>query len=947
MHDLRVSVGLTATSLEGTTRRIGDSNGGELFSRDHRVRFDFDQRDFQYVGPKLPALVDNMARACRSTASFPFAFEPSPIADSDGHVTGVAGHAHLVDGGVLVNLPASDAIESIVRNPATDRVQRVLALVVPDPEGPPRDPGAAGGAPAITDVLSGSLLGIPRNQSLHGFIDEVAQHNVDVRARAAARNTLLETVDGPGLVGIAHDLFPAYRANRTAAAIRSTVDGVRNMLADRLAAAIATEDTDLIRRLRARIGEPIDAKSLAHVPLPFVPMDLSRGATEWCWGAMTVRRLTTLLRSIANDAGLPDNEVREVKGLLRDVQGCIDPGGRLELLGLNSNIIKQATGSDTPSLHTIVVDCVRSWPLLPATGDTGRTRKDLNALLDRLGEAAILLAEKLPALTRSETSGFRSVFSDCTPKEATERLLALEVIELAFAGFHFRTEQEIDLRQITSQRRSPMDPSERRSAATKLAGVQLGHFGAFLKRSWRANDWMWGRLDASTWVVDLLHRGIDGTEGVAEIVRADTRAVQQHVLREELPILATEIRADVKAGSPASARALAFLAHYDLAEKRQPLARADGDELSGLLELNRIGEERIEDDIGSDPLVRTMVTAVATSTSLLNRNGPMLLRTPLGVARIACSVRLVCHSPDGEGEPGRVGGLVGLILGVGLTTVAIDLFTRLDLGPVTFAAWIAVAAILFLGLVRAPLFAVPMLALAVLPGLLSMTPPRPRWYPPEVWWPHIPELAAAASFVIAFVAIGTLRRFRWADDQLRAIGTEKALLGRLPPTPTWRLVAPPLVIAVSIVAIKNLWIADWSGWPDWSLLGLGQETTQLVTRNLVLALPLLAVLLFGSAATGDHVRRRKLRGQPILGSDVGWQWASGATSVLVAAGALTAGRTRRARCGATRDLGRSPDGGVLPLHPHRPRLRRHRRPMDLRAAVAAPVCRRRRGCRSG
>ena len=33
------------------------------------------------------------------------------------------------------------------------------------------------------------------------------------------------------------------------------------------------------------------------------------------------------------------------------------------------------------------------------------------------------------------------------------------------------------------------------SPATKLAGMKLNHFGGFLKRSWRANDWLWGRLD--------------------------------------------------------------------------------------------------------------------------------------------------------------------------------------------------------------------------------------------------------------------------------------------------------------------------------------------------------------------------------------------------------------------------------------------------------------------
>src|SRR4029079_8645597 len=41
---------------------------------------------------------------------------------------------------------------------------------------------------------------------------------------------------------------------------------------------------------------------------------------------------------------------------------------------------------------------------------------------------------------------------------------------------------------------------------TKLAGMKLNHFGGFLKRSWRANDWLWGRLDG---VEHLLNSLID------------------------------------------------------------------------------------------------------------------------------------------------------------------------------------------------------------------------------------------------------------------------------------------------------------------------------------------------------------------------------------------------------------------------------------------------------
>jgi Protein of unknown function (DUF3376) len=37
-----------------------------------------------------------------------------------------------------------------------------------------------------------------------------------------------------------------------------------------------------------------------------------------------------------------------------------------------------------------------------------------------------------------------------------------------------------------------------RPATAKVAGLQLGHFGGFVKESWRANDWMWGILDGAS-----------------------------------------------------------------------------------------------------------------------------------------------------------------------------------------------------------------------------------------------------------------------------------------------------------------------------------------------------------------------------------------------------------------------------------------------------------------
>ena len=38
----------------------------------------------------------------------------------------------------------------------------------------------------------------------------------------------------------------------------------------------------------------------------------------------------------------------------------------------------------------------------------------------------------------------------------------------------------------------------------KLSGLGLAHFASFYKGSWRANDWMWGRLDGASRLVDVL-----------------------------------------------------------------------------------------------------------------------------------------------------------------------------------------------------------------------------------------------------------------------------------------------------------------------------------------------------------------------------------------------------------------------------------------------------------
>jgi patatin-related protein len=67
-------------------------------------------------------------------------------------------------------------------------------------------------------------------------------------------------------------------------------------------------------------------------------------------------------------------------------------------------------------------------------------------------------------------------------------------------------------------------------ARHKLAGVSLHHFGAFLDRTWRLNDIMWGRLDGAERLITTMLPGVQN-----DVVRKQLiKEAQLAIVREEL-----------------------------------------------------------------------------------------------------------------------------------------------------------------------------------------------------------------------------------------------------------------------------------------------------------------------------------------------------------------------------------------------------------------------------
>ena len=84
-----------------------------------------------------------------------------------------------------------------------------------------------------------------------------------------------------------------------------------------------------------------------------------------------------------------------------------------------------------------------------------------------------------------------------------QKLFDLAVAEQALLPIGAGPSQRVELVQLSADQPSLLAPKFN-AASDKLTGLQFHHFGAFYKRSWRANDWMWGRQDGAGRLVQML-----------------------------------------------------------------------------------------------------------------------------------------------------------------------------------------------------------------------------------------------------------------------------------------------------------------------------------------------------------------------------------------------------------------------------------------------------------
>ena len=581
------------TDYHGARAFRPDALGSLLESKNHRAVFRLKHRrnraggDFDGGSGRGERAEHDRALAtlCRLTSAFPAAFTPTHVPVADGWAAhlkrwgSLEREGYFIDGGVLDNKPFTDVIEQIYYRTAARPVDRKLFYVEPDPER--FEQVVHPSAPDIVGVIVNSLVGIPRYESIARDLDAIDDRNARLRDYAIVAGGVIDTVveaamagatPGEPLAGEPYwDLRLRELCESFAAALgvggerpadqldeaRRLIDGIcgRDQPHPRKRALLDRYDVEFaLRRLFLVTYRLYDELYPPHSPWTDGDPERQRGAR--LLGALNrhlqlLKLLLSVLHAFQRDS----------------TAGAVDEGRAA------------ARSPDQASAAVAAAIEARLWPLFddsdgwldrvladrPASGEvswdgylddatiegikrvlTARCACNAVAAVPPAGDSILAAVDRATAAVLAELAADGSPI--CRRAEALWRGFA------AVDGHLFPLERLSGLREkdpIETVRISPADARlgySRRLAADKVAGDALGHFGGFLKQSWRANDILWGRLDARCLLIQTLLR----RERVAQVVASDER---RRNIRAALDRLAVGAASPVAALFPdASAR---------------------------------------------------------------------------------------------------------------------------------------------------------------------------------------------------------------------------------------------------------------------------------------------------------------------------------------------------------------------------------------------------------
>jgi patatin-related protein len=550
-HVLQLFV--TMTDFSGYDRPVRLTDPPLVNDRRHRHWFEFRYGEGEdlFTSDYNPAL----AFAARATSCFPGVFPPVSVGVFNGYLRKRAAalggklvttffrpyelaeapleDTYFIDGGVLDNRPFGLAIGAIRAKPADVEVDRKLLYLEPDPAedpssgaatpatGPPRKP------PETVAAVLGAVSGIPRKEPILDDLLEVARLNERVQR---LRDVIKTDFDRVGQI--------VQRIVNTLGKVPTEPDSPELREWNRLANEEAQKQAGLeyATYVRSKISGAVDRYAATACAICNFPTDSNQAffvrEVVRCWveqmglfepGDGPSEGQLELLRYFDFDYG-----VRRLRFVIAAVVWWYDklrePGipSRKELDAVNGELweaVHELQGAMTAKgfgddICRQITECF-SLARLDGALRTGGTAEDFarkydSELLQITEELKAELNEKLDPVIPTlyvRLDELTKGWHEERRWDLLVRWLGFPIWDVLLYPIQSLSDAgEVDAVEVV--RMSPRDakllePAKDRKGR-KLDGVKLGHFAAFLERSYRENDYLWGRLDAAERLLRLV-----------------------------------------------------------------------------------------------------------------------------------------------------------------------------------------------------------------------------------------------------------------------------------------------------------------------------------------------------------------------------------------------------------------------------------------------------------
>jgi patatin-related protein len=552
---------ITGTNVHGRRFTEFDDQGHPIDVKDHRAVFLLSYREGrknEFASENISAL----SRLARITSCFPVAFEPVYVAgpESEDAVSEklrrwgkLRKEAYFMDGGVLDNKPFSYTINAIFSRVADRDVSRMLFYVEPDPEQFAQEHKID--MPTVLEAARDAVIGIPGYESIASDLQSIVARNNKLTQYQELANSLQIA---PSTVDFIDDENPqdiecleghdSYR-------IRMYVHSRMAQLRERALLGILRENGEL----------PLLEGARRHAAKVLVDSFTKLTAGDGAWATLQqfdvyyrLRRLFHVVYKIPPMFHASSNvAANDQAGYARIWRALNHQIKMLEMVrfALEEVVDNSAIGADDSkdqeadaryavakwtAVRNILSVVLEMSPLVkPPVDDEAENQKNRLAFMeDRQAglrkRIASLRGNRGDEVPKVEGNIFlqletqeRAILRQL-PKGDTLRLAYCNFIVIDSYLFAMEHTAEIEAKDIIrTVRISPIDAQRGFSKGRteqKLCGNELAHFGGFLKRSWRANDIMIGRLDALCQLIEC----IVTPERILDVFKLGSRVKARH-----------------------------------------------------------------------------------------------------------------------------------------------------------------------------------------------------------------------------------------------------------------------------------------------------------------------------------------------------------------------------------------------------------------------------------